>query len=236
MLISLQSLDDKPKTEIRAGLSQKAFFVSTELLVNKSEYFAVKASSESQKLETTTTTNSGSTTEALVGLFSFRELDEFAVALFVRWLYGGALAGPRDFHSMNHYLCLHVLATSFEIEELKNTVMDLVRQYYHGENMTAPAFRLEYVYANTKGPCLMRNFLVSTAAYRALAEPTGISDSMSSVLKQGGNVAIDFANALVTLEKNERIDVRKGDPCIWHEHTVAPKCEPWGGFEPFEDP
>lgn len=36
--------------------------------------------------------------------------------------------------------------------------------------MTAPAMRIEYVYAFTKGDNPMRRFMISTAAYRALIE------------------------------------------------------------------
>jgi len=212
---------------LRAGLSQKSFFVSTELLKAKSLYFADLASEAAGDPKRVNVAN-------LSIPFGWSDLDEFAMALFVRWIYGGPLAGPSDFHSMNHYLCLYVLAMKFDIEELKNTVMDLVRGYYHSRNMTAPAFRLEYVYGNTFEPCLMRHFLVTTAAYRALLGPEGLSDSMKAILRNGGDVAVEFDVCLVLLARNEMPDARKGDPCDWHEHTVTPKCPPWGGFEAYE--
>ena len=171
----------------------------------------------------------------LSGPFFFPDLDEFAFALFVRWLYGGTLHGPTDFHSMNHYVCLYCLANRFQVEELKNRVMDLVRHYYHQEDMTAPAFRLFYVYSVTEGPNMMKQFLVTTAAYRALAEnekPGGPSASLKAVLKRGGDVASDFAQALIRLVKNDKEDVRKGNECAWHEHNVTPKCKAFEGFEP----
>jgi len=175
------------------------------------------------------------TTGDVSGPFTFKKLDEYAMSLFVHWLYGKHLTGPCDFNTMNHYLCLYVLAAEFQIEELKNNVMVLIRDYYHTEKMTAPAFRLDYVYSNLAEPCLMRTFLVSTAAYRALDEPNGISDSMKGVLKQGGDISVDYATALLNLAKNDRVDVRKGDPCAWHEHTITQKCPGWGGFQPFEE-
>lgn len=52
---------------------------------------------------------------------TFADLDEYGFALFVRWLYGGQLYGPRDFHSMQHYLSLYVLAHRFDVEPLCNT-------------------------------------------------------------------------------------------------------------------
>lgn len=156
--------------------------------------------------------------------------------MFVRWLYAGGLKGPHDFHSMQHYLCLYVLAARFQIEALKNMVMDLIRAYYRRESMTAPAFRIEYVYANTDGPCPMRDFLVMTAAYRALSdgESSGISDSVKGVLKGGGDFASDFADALVKTVRYDRMDVRKGDNCKWHEHEVTEKCPQAPGLEPYE--
>lgn len=48
--------------------------------------------------------------------------------------------------------------------------MDLVRHYYREQNMTAPSYRLEYIYAYTHGANHMRTFLVSTAAFRAMEE------------------------------------------------------------------
>ena len=161
--MSVNRLQNKPVTEIRAGEVQKSFKIHTDLLVAKSPYFA-----DMQKPEVTTTTNLQKTNGRLPGPLSFPKLDEFAFAVFVRWIYGGHLHGPDDFHSMNHYLGLYVLAQEFQIEELENTVIDLVRHYYHSEKMTSPAFRLEYIYSNTKGLCKMREFLVTTAAYLSL--------------------------------------------------------------------
>lgn len=137
---------------------------------------------------------------------------------------------------MNHYLCLYVLAQRFEIEELQNKVMDLVRAYYRNENMTAPAFRLDYVYANTQSTCHMRDFLVRTAAYRALAETEkGLSDSVKGAIRGGGDLAIDFVNAMLEEVKTERVDVRRGDNCRWHMHRMTARCKPADSPEPYEN-
>jgi len=79
---------------------------------------------------------------------AFPALDPFAFALFVRWLEHPAarLAGPHDFHSMHHYIGLYVIGVLFGIRGLQNAVMDAVRDYYRKGGMTAPAYRLEYVY------------------------------------------------------------------------------------------
>lgn len=208
---------------------QKPFRITTELLVTKCPYFAAL-----QRPEVITASNH-TPPSRLSGPFFFPDLDEFAFALFTRWIYDGQLHGPRDFHTTNHYVALYVLASKFRVEMLKNTVMDLLRGYYHRENMTAPAFRLEYIYANTDGPNPMREFLVTTAAYRAMVEkPEGISESVKGVLRGGGEAAVDFVLALVTLHNNDRVDVRKGDECKWHEHEMTAKCKPWGGFQPWE--
>jgi hypothetical protein len=43
------------------------------------------------------------------------------MALFKHWLeHDHKLAGPHDFHSLQHYLSLYVLARKFEIEDLEN--------------------------------------------------------------------------------------------------------------------
>lgn len=173
----------------------------------------------------------------LSGPFVFPDLNEFAFALFERWICGGELHGPHDFHSMHHYLGLYVLAGLFEIESLQNHAMDLIREYYKEDNMTAPPFRLEYIYQSTGGSCLMRDFLTSTAAYRCLADAEHgvvLSESLKGVLKKGGELPADFAQSLCTLFANEREDPRRGDPCRWHEHETTKPCQKWEGLEPWE--
>ena len=115
-------------TDFLAGVSQKRFSVNTDLLVIKSPYFAALARPKTPCLGVPNA-------RCLLGSFNYPDLDEFAFALFVRWLSSGDLQPPHDFHSMNHHLCLYVLAHRFEIEELKNLVIDRVRGYYHAEEM-----------------------------------------------------------------------------------------------------
>lgn len=58
--------------------------------------------------------------------------------------------------------------------------MDLTRNYYATEHMSASPYRLEYIYAYTATSNPMRRFLVSTAAFRALAE--GDAEGESCIL------------------------------------------------------
>lgn len=220
-------LAHKPLTEIRAGYVQKPFYIHTQLLMEKSTFFA----------EMKSTAENPQPPHRLSGPFFYPDLDEFAFAHFVRWIYGGELHGPHDFHSMNHYVCLYVLSKRFQIEKLQNHVMDLIREYYAAEDMTSPPFRLEYIYEHTMAPDIMRDFLVRTAAYRAFIDVEDgkqSSDSMKGVLRKEGDVAPDFVQALLYLIKSDREDARRGDPCRWHEHTTTPKCPPFVGFQPWE--
>lgn len=135
----------------------------------------------------------------------------------------------------NQHLLPVTTTKGTDIEQ--GTVMDLVRLYYHRQSMTAPAFRLEYIYTMTHLPNPMRRFLVQTAAFRALCEsPLGkgvyLSESIKGILKKGGDVAIDFAEALVKLSRDEITDPRKGDNCRWHEHSDGKLC-PARNPEPF---
>lgn len=96
--------------------------------------------------------------------------------------------------------------------------MDLVRHYYAAKDMTAPAFRIEYIYAYSNGPNAMRGFLVSTAAFRALNETPQypgvfLSDSIRDLLAKNSEIALDYVNALIALHKNDAIDVRRGSDC-----------------------
>ena len=157
------------------------------------------------------------------------------------------LTGPHDFHSLQHYLCLYVLAARFEAESLKNRVIDLVRAYYRGQNMTAPAFRIEYVYASVdaKHGLKMRKFLVGTAAYRAIVEAASapktwvLSEPMRKMVAGGGDLAMDFAEAAVRLSSGEEgpVDVRRvgEDDCtVWHEHERTGVCGKGVAREPWE--
>ena len=107
--------------------------------------------------------------------------------------------------------------------------MDLCRTYYRIHSMTAPAYRIEYIYAFTTGPNHMRNFLVTTAAFRCLCEASAspdeyLSGSMKDLVTKGGDIANDFAEALIKLSKNGIVDVRRGPDCVWHVHSDGKFC------------
>lgn len=117
-------------------------------------------------------------------------------------------------------------------------VMDLVRAYYRHQSMTAPAFRLEYIYTMTKLPNPMRNFLVQTAAFRALCESPPapgvyLSESIKGVVSKSADLAVDLPEALIKLSRNDIADPRKGDNCKWHEHSDGKFCKPTIA-EPYE--
>lgn len=127
-----------------------------------------------------------------------------------------------------------------EQKSLHFLAIDLVRAYYHNNNMTAPAFRLEYIYTFTEFPNPMRNFLTESAAYRALcgdgvAKGIYLSDSIKELLHKGGDFAVDFPNALIKLTKNEFPDPRKGPKDHWHEHANAKEGEA-EDMEPYMSP
>jgi hypothetical protein len=124
--------------------------------------------------------------------------------------------------------------------------MDLVRHYYAHQNMTAPAYRLEYIYHFTPAPNKMREFLVASAAYRALedshapanlstASPlmhqtfygngNNVSDSIRHVLSSHPDMAMDFIEAVVRLHRCGEHDPRRGLDCDWHVHDQTSKCK-----------
>jgi hypothetical protein len=109
--------------------------------------------------------------------------------------------------------------------------MDLTRGYYRVEKMTAPAFRLEYIYTYTTQSNAMRSFLIQTAAYRAMCEQQSesdylISDTIREVLMKNNEMAVDFSEAVVGLAKNNLADPRHGSSCLWHSHEHTPSCIP----------
>lgn len=108
--------------------------------------------------------------------------------------------------------------------------MDLVRAYYRMHSMTAPAYRIEYIYSYTSVPNHMRNFLITTAAYRCLCEApiapgVHVSDSLKALLSKGGDVPVDFSEAVIKLSKNGIVDVRRNSNCTFHEHSDGRFCE-----------
>ena len=91
--------------KLHAGSSHKAYEVHKHSLTSQVPYFArLFAHGHSPTPEELT----------------FADFNEYGFALFVRWLYGGELHGPKDFHSFQHYLCLYVLAHRFDVEALCN--------------------------------------------------------------------------------------------------------------------
>lgn len=212
-------------TTILAGDSLKPFKILTDLLTSKSPYFREMLGGSPTRRDSITNlpTLTDESSQDSDATLSFPELNEFAFSLFNRWLYGAQLPGPTDFHSMQHYLGLYILALRFQIEKLENEVMDLVRGYSRGTQMTAPPYRLEYVYKNTKGANKMRSFLVVTAAYRAVTEGV-LSDVMKETVGKGGELATDYVEALVKLKSDGVGDVRQGNDCTWHSHVDTRTC------------
>ncbi|KAF2435661.1 hypothetical protein EJ08DRAFT_284266 [Tothia fuscella] len=211
-------------TTILAGPSEKAFVVHTDLLISRSPYF--------KQIHTQQFFDSAGLSPSCANLCTsftshdticYRDIDEFACALLVRWLYGASLAGPSDHHSMLQHLCLYVLASRFGIENLQNLVMDQVRWYYRTANVTAPSCWLEYIYSATPGPNKMRQFLVATAAYRVMSEGV-LSGGLKSTLAKGGEIAIDFIQAQITNMRDGTRDVRRGNDCFWHVHRESRFC------------
>ena len=72
----------------------------------------------------------------------------------------------------------------------------------------------------------MRRFLTASAAYRVLCEPArgGLSDAMVPVVARGGDLAVDFVNAMAELHWNEMEDPRKGEDCAFHVHEDGTRC------------
>lgn len=100
------SAEELTQTTFFAGPSRKPFTAHNHLLSKKVPYFKILLSSKVPPTKDQLT---------------FETIDEFAAAIFVRWLYGGELHGPSDFHSMHHYLSLYVLGFKWDVEDLCNS-------------------------------------------------------------------------------------------------------------------
>lgn len=81
--------------------------------------------------------------------------------------------------------------------------------------MTAPPFRLVFIYQNTDDDCAMRQFMVSTAAFRVLRQGS-LSGVMKDLVGSGGQLAIDLAEALANMHRDGLPDPRRGPDTLWH--------------------
>jgi len=87
-----------------AGKSKKGFHVRKMVLLSKVPYFRrffAKGWPSQDEL-------------------TFDDIEEFGMALFVRWLETDHLHGPSDFHSFQHYLTLYAMGQRFDQEALCN--------------------------------------------------------------------------------------------------------------------
>ena len=88
--------------------------------------------------------------------------------------------------------------------------MDLMRAHYAVANLTAPPYRIEYIYTYAEGSP-MQGFLLATAAHRCMQskERPAVSDSMYAVLQKG-----DLLRELIEyMVHNNDVDVRHGSKC-----------------------
>lgn len=96
---------------LHAGKSHRPFDFNTAQLAANSPYFK-RYFAENERHDGLLGSEDQNT---------FEDVDEVSMALLKHWLDSrGKLAGPHDFHSLQHYLGLYVLARKFDIEALQN--------------------------------------------------------------------------------------------------------------------
>ena len=73
-----------------------------------------------------------------------------------------------------------------------------MKKFYTEDGMTAPPYRLEYIYKYTDPavPDPMREFLVQSAAARLLADGR-LSGSMRDLIAKGGQLSVDLILAIL---------------------------------------
>jgi hypothetical protein len=126
-----------------ASKSAKAFIVHADLSITGSPYICNILHDN----------HTASTT------ISYPDFDQFAFGLFARRLYDALVAGPNDFHTMQHYICLDVLVERLHIEKLKNSVLDLVVPLSQRQHDDTSGQSRVFVKpnsgskANVQGPC-----------------------------------------------------------------------------------
>ena len=109
--------------------------------------------------------------------------------------------------------------------------MDLIRTHYACDDLTAPPYRIEYIYTYAVDSP-MQGFLLATAAHRCARgkERPAVSDTLYAVLAKG-EMMREFIEYLV---HNSEVDVRHGSKCAWHAHDVTPVCGPQGPGEAWQ--
>lgn len=204
------------------GSNKARFTVRTSLLFDNSPVFSAMVQQAPHGESQTVVSN-------ILGPLILPEVDDFAFSNFCQWLDNGVLHQPWNYHSLNHHICLYTFANKFGFEQLENLVMDQVRQYYHSNSMSAPPSRLVYIYQGTNGPCLMREFLVYTAAQRAVTKSerenrNAVTRHMRELIAKGGKFSTDYVDAVIALHLTPGLDVRGGNVCRWHKHVHSAPC------------
>ncbi|QIX00256.1 hypothetical protein AMS68_005773 [Peltaster fructicola] len=202
-------LGTQPVKTIYAGPAgnQKLLQVPTELLEAKSRYFRKLFEHDPD-----------------MDHMVFEDADPFAMGLWLRWLMTGNLEALDSFHSLTHWYGLYAISVRFDMEELRNHAMDTIRHYYRGHIQTASPFRIEYVYQFAPEQDQLRDFVIASAASRAII--TGqVSESMRGIITKGGDIGFDFAQALINYSRDPTTDVRASPDCQWHIHNHTQPCD-----------
>ena len=205
--------------DIYVGAERKKFRLHRDVLCGRSDYF--KACFE------------GNFNEAQQKELSLPEDDIKSFALFVGWMYGGFLKRVNSKDEIPAYFRLVVFANKLCLEYLQNEAMDCILRFHRTNPVGIDYQTLHYLYENTSNQDCIRLYSLAIVAWAAVSEHwVGLPESYHHLVREGGDLAVDFAHSLLVLEDVTKGDdeiIRKYDPrrlsnCTYHKHTSTPKC------------
>jgi hypothetical protein len=181
----------------------------------------------------------GNFKEASDGVMELPEDDPNAFELFVRWLYGKALAPASTILTapdgkkvtIQDYLRLYVLASKLMMEDLENTTCDIAHEFYNNLDGLPDLRDVQYIYEHTLPDAGLRRLLqvhLALGLFKAKL-PQPLPEEWREVLDATAGLGYEIID---TINSWKWVMGEKGVPtrvirtqCCFHRHEKGLPCE-----------
>ena len=202
---------------IFVGAERTKFHLHRDLLCNQSDYF--RACFE------------GDFKEAQQKELSLPEDNAESFELFVTWLYGTHLKKISSSDELPAYFGLAVLANKLCLEYLQNQAADHILRFCRTNPRSVDYQYLRYTYQNTCPVDLVRDLLVTLAAWVVVASrPAELTAEYENLVREGGDLAVKFTYSLslyytkASSQSIVTLDPRRISNCSLHIHNSTIMC------------
>lgn len=143
--------------------------------------------------------------------YGLPDQDDYPFELLVGWLYSKAIRQPKLEKDLGPLLDLYLLAEKFEMKQLGEDVVEVVRDWYFTTGTYPGLRRVQFIYAETDEDNEMREMMVSSIA-RQLTTADKIPAHWASALQRNGQLAVDIIRSIQQwhLEARSIPDMRDG--------------------------